>query len=193
MSTSFSPLRHYGIQTGSLHDPGVFDGCDHRDYLHTVAMTRLDHLRPRIAQAYTEDRHMLLQNDLKALGDQIRQLGWALGLWRESQVGPKRIQGSLHGLDDLVGEVGRPHGRTDFRREQEVHPKWLIRLAPDGTDGLTQLVSGQQKTGQDPETSRVGDGRHEIRPRNATHAGLEDGIVNAQEITEPGVENRARC
>ena len=49
------------------------------------------------------------------------------------------------------------------------------------------------KTGQDPETSRVGDGRHEIRPRNATHAGLEDGIVNAQEITEPGVENRARC
>jgi len=46
MSASFSSLRHYGIQTGSLHDPGVFDSCDHRDDLHAVAMTRLDHLAP---------------------------------------------------------------------------------------------------------------------------------------------------
>src|SRR2546429_2059600 len=145
MSASFSPLRHDGIQTGGLHGPSVFDSCDHRDYLHAMAMTRLDHLRPRIAQAHAEDRHMLLQNDLKALGEQIRQLGWALRLWREPQVSSARIQGGLDGLDDLVGEVGRLHGGTDFRREQEVHPKWLIRLAPDGTDGLTQLVNGQQK------------------------------------------------
>ena len=61
------------------------------------------------------------------------------------------------------------------------------------TDSLTQLVRGQRKTGKNPEASSVGDGRREIRPRNAAHAGLENGIVNAQEITEPGVENRARC
>src|SRR5262244_3775392 len=107
MSTSFSPLRHDGIQIGSFYGPGVFNSCNHGDYLHTVAMTRLDHLRPRIAQAHAEDRHMLLQNDLKALRDQIRQLGWALRLWREAQVSPERIQGSLYGLDDLVGEVSR--------------------------------------------------------------------------------------
>src|SRR5262249_48117810 len=193
MSTSFSPLRHDGIQTDSLHRPAVFDGCDHGDYLYAVAMTCLDHLRSRIAQAHAEDRHMLLQNDLKALRDQIRQLGWALRLWREAQVSPERIQGGLYGLDDLVGEVSRLHGGTDFRREYEVYPKWLIRLAPNGTDGLTQLVGGQQKAGEEPEASRVGDSRREIRSRNATHAGLEDGIVNAQEITEPGMENGARC
>jgi hypothetical protein len=60
-------------------------------------------------------------------------------------------------------------------------------------DGFTQLVSGQQKACKDAETSRIGDSLHEIRPCNATHAGLEDGIVNAKKITEPGVENRARC
>jgi hypothetical protein len=108
-------------------------------------------------------------------------------------VRPERLQGGLDTLNDLVGEVSRRHGGTDFRREQEVHPKWLIRLAPDGADGLTQLVSGQQKAGQDPKTSRVGDSRREIKPRDATHAGLEDGIVNAQEITEPGAENGVRC
>src|SRR5262245_36982760 len=117
MSTSFSPLRHDSIQTSSLHGTGVFDSGDHRDYLHAVTMTRLDHLRPRITQAYTEDWHMLLQNDLKAFGDQIRQLGWALRFWREPQVSPERIQGGLDALHDLVGEVGRRHGGTNFRRE----------------------------------------------------------------------------
>jgi hypothetical protein len=193
MATGFRSLCHHGIQTSGLHNPGIFDGSDHGDDFCAVAMTRLNHLHARIAQAHAEERHALLQNDLKALGDQVGQLGRVLGLWRESQVGPKRVQGGLHGLHELVGEVGRPHGRTDFGREEEVYPKGLIRLAPDGTDRVTQLLSSQQKTGKDAEAACVGDGGREIRPGNASHAGLEERIVNAKKITEPGVENRARC
>ena len=77
-------------------------------------------------------------------------------------------------------------GRTQAGGSREVYPKGFSVCAPDGTDSVAQLISSQQKAGEDPRTSCLRDGGREIRPGNATHAGLEDRIVNAKEDHEPG-------
>ena len=75
--------------------------------------------------------------------------------------------------------------------EPEVDAEWPVSALPHLADPQTQLVRRESQPREDAEAARPGDFSDQVGPGHVAHAGLEDRVLDSQQITEHRVECHA--
>ncbi|MBM2831899.1 MAG: hypothetical protein HW414_951 [Dehalococcoidia bacterium] len=106
------------------------------------------------------------------------------------QVGFRAAPGGLDDLHSFLqghGEVLPVVHLAGGGKEGDVDPEGPGGEVPRLPDLLPQLLAvGEGQSGQDAQSTRVGDGGHQLRSGEPLHGPLQDGMLDAQQLGDTG-------
>ena len=123
-----------------------------------------------------------------------------VGAWnRGARVAQAAHQHGHAFLEDHLHEVLHPAGQrprgialSQRRGKEDVHPEWPVGPLSDLSDVVPQLVRGERGRTDHPQAPGFGDRRSQLGARDETHAGLEDGELDPEQLAGGGVQGGVR-
>ena len=180
------PARLAGLGDDCVHaEPLELDGLgDGRRRAEDDAAHLPDLLEGQDAEREAEHRHALLGDHRELRLDQSwwwsRQSVLRLG---EAKLGAEWREDRLHRRDPLDVGLGRR------QRCEEVDAERTVCQTADRDDRVPQLIRPERRAPERAESTRVGDGCHELGRREAPgHGSLDDRIARPEKLRGPGVE-----
>ncbi len=98
------------------------------------------------------------------------------------------VQHALDGQDSLIGDPGHVDGGPKLGMKPEVDAKGAVGERAHATNPLTKIVRCEIQAGEDPEPTRAADLGYQFGACDASHAGLENRILDAEHVRERGAK-----
>ena len=98
------------------------------------------------------------------------------------------LEGDVDPSFNLVGELLHLVPRGTDGGEEHVHPEGLVGEVPHAANLVPEMLGCPVGGGNDPEPTRGGHGGGERRSGDPAHAGLADGVADAQQVAQRCME-----
>jgi hypothetical protein len=103
---------------------------------------------------------------------------------RNPELTAEPVEHRLDGGQPVVGDRRRIGGRAELRVEPQVDPERAVGQLANLADPAPQLLGGNVQAGQDPQAAGARHLGHQVGPGDASHAGLHDRVVDAEQIAQ---------
>jgi hypothetical protein len=157
---------------------------DHGHDERAGAVAAFDHRRVGVAEPDAPHRHLLLEDRVEGLGNDIGERRRRRRYFGQLEPAAEAIQHLLHGSQRLAGDLRRGVRRSQIVVQPQVDAEGTIGQLAHAADLAAQIVGAEPETREDAERTGVRHFRDELGARDATHAGLENRMIDAQQIAE---------
>jgi hypothetical protein len=184
VAAGFAALSHDDVGAVGGRGACILHVRDHREYLDPVPPALLDERRLEPAECGREHRRPLVEHDLDRRIDDVGGAPGPSRRRRNAETLAELVQHFLRAPQGLVADRIGIDRRPERAVEPQIHPERAVGQLPDSADHHAQPVGRHVESGEDAEPARAAHFGDELGAGDSAHAGLDDRIVDADEIAQ---------